>query len=74
MISQGNEMFMKIEELYLDTLRDTLTGKTYNDTLALPFYPLRRFLNFCLPNLSKSFRRFHLLEANIHFENCCIAV
>jgi hypothetical protein len=45
---------MKIEDLYLDTLRDTLTGKTYNDTHALPYYPLRRFLNFCFPGLSIS--------------------
>ena len=45
---------MRVEDLYLDTLRDTLTGKTYNDTHALPYYPLRRFLNFVLPSLSIS--------------------
>lgn len=46
-----SQEIQSLKELYLKTVRDTLTGYTYKDSKPLPFYPLRRFLNWLFPNL-----------------------
>lgn len=43
---------MNLKDLYLITLRDCLTGEAARDSVALPYWPLRRFLGLVFPNLT----------------------